>query len=362
MTLLKIPHVELGIDELNNILCYDEKGRMCQQISKGKQSMKIRIAKFINKKVISILCIGIMVCSIYMFAVKNKMLIVNEESESIQEHPLTLFEGKRIVREYSNSAVKFHGVDQDPDEYKKVVKADKEEQRESLEKEKEKRLVHEDTSQIGGHETENTYYAIYPTTIIETDPADKPDRFFIWEKEISITFPQIYYSNEYEGYDRMLEISVNHELFLQSLGNDDSFLFRRDMRELRKFVTDYEITKADDELISIKYEETSWDIFHANSIYMGITIDVVTGEKVALPELITLEDDLAEQVENGEIELISLWHEWEDVKSSVEAFNDFYKQGAADYYSCYYLEEDAVDLLIPLMQGNAAYVILRIPF
>ena len=31
--LLEIPHVELGIDELNNILCYDEKGKMCWQIS-----------------------------------------------------------------------------------------------------------------------------------------------------------------------------------------------------------------------------------------------------------------------------------------------------------------------------------------
>lgn len=31
--LLKIPRVELGVDELNNILCYDEKGEMCWQIS-----------------------------------------------------------------------------------------------------------------------------------------------------------------------------------------------------------------------------------------------------------------------------------------------------------------------------------------
>lgn len=31
--LLEIPCVELGIDELNNILCYDEKGKMCWQIS-----------------------------------------------------------------------------------------------------------------------------------------------------------------------------------------------------------------------------------------------------------------------------------------------------------------------------------------
>lgn len=32
IVLLKIPRVELGIDELNNILCYDENGLLCWQI------------------------------------------------------------------------------------------------------------------------------------------------------------------------------------------------------------------------------------------------------------------------------------------------------------------------------------------
>ena len=31
--LLKIPRVELGTEELNNILCYDENGEMCWRIS-----------------------------------------------------------------------------------------------------------------------------------------------------------------------------------------------------------------------------------------------------------------------------------------------------------------------------------------
>ncbi len=33
IVLLKIPHVELGSEELNNILCYDKTGMMCWQIS-----------------------------------------------------------------------------------------------------------------------------------------------------------------------------------------------------------------------------------------------------------------------------------------------------------------------------------------
>jgi len=33
IVLLKIPRVELGVEELNNILCYDEKGKLCWRIS-----------------------------------------------------------------------------------------------------------------------------------------------------------------------------------------------------------------------------------------------------------------------------------------------------------------------------------------
>ena len=33
VVLLKIPRVELGAEELNNILCYDENGEMCWRIS-----------------------------------------------------------------------------------------------------------------------------------------------------------------------------------------------------------------------------------------------------------------------------------------------------------------------------------------
>ncbi len=33
VVLLKIPRVELGTEELNNVLCYDENGKMCWRIS-----------------------------------------------------------------------------------------------------------------------------------------------------------------------------------------------------------------------------------------------------------------------------------------------------------------------------------------
>ena len=80
------------------------------------------IINIIHKRVISIFFIGIIVCSVYLFAEKNKMLAVSEEKESTQEYPITQakvtmpeefcsFEGKWVVREYIDSAVELHEVD-----------------------------------------------------------------------------------------------------------------------------------------------------------------------------------------------------------------------------------------------------------
>lgn len=236
------------------------------------------------------------------------------------------------------------------------------EQEEILEEPLIKRVVGEDTSEIGGHETENTNYALYPSTIVESNPKDKPSRFAIWEKTMDITFPQIYYSNEYGDYHGSeIETAINHELFMCSMGNSDSFLVGRDGRLLREYTSDYEITKADDELISIKYYRKCLNVYRDNDLCEGITLDIITGEKVALSEFTTLENNLVEQVENGKIQYISSWFEWEDVIDSVERFSELYQKGIEDVYSCYYLEKDAINLIIDLMDGNSSYFILRIP-
>ncbi len=221
------------------------------------------------------------------------------------------------------------------------------------------RVVRENTSEVGGHETENTNYALYPSTIVETDPKNKPSQFIPWETTIELTFPQIYYSNEYGDYQNSnIETAINQELFL-AMGNTD-YLINRDTRMIREDMADYEITKADDELISIKYYGTFLSVWHEHAFCQGITIDIQTGEKVALSELITLEDNLAERVENGEIEMSSPY-DWEYSAECIKEFYEEYKEGLQDEYTCYYLEEDAVNLVISILRGNANYFILRIP-
>lgn len=218
------------------------------------------------------------------------------------------------------------------------------------------RVVGKNTSEVGGHETENTNYALYPSTIVERDPKGKPSHFIPWETTSELIFPQIYYSREYGDYQNSkIETAINQELF-NAIGYAD-YLSDRDTRLLREIMMDYEITKADDELISIKYYGTVLDVWHENDICYGITIDIQTGEKVALSEIMTLEDNLVEQVENGEIEMSSPYGS----VGYIEEFCEDYQKGLRDDYTCYYLEEDAVNLVIDTMGGNNHYFILRIP-
>ena len=318
-----------------------------------------------KKKIIGILlvCIFILVC-----VGCQKQDVVNEGISTSKVEAVMQEEASADVK---NNSEEKTVQDNNVEAEKNIEKSEQEnmeeqvkpeEQEETLEEPLIKRVVGEDTSEVGGHETENTNYALYPSTIVETNPKDKPSRFGIWEKTMDITFPQIYYSNEYGDYHGSdIETAINHDLFMYSMGNSDSFLVGRDGRLLREYTTDYEITKADEELISIKYYGECLSVFRDNDLCRGITIDTRTGEKVALPEFITLEDNLVEQVENGEIQYISSWFEWEDVIDSVEYFCEFYEKGLEDTYSCYYLEEDAINLVIYLIQGNSAYIILRIP-
>ena len=317
-----------------------------------------------KKKIIGILlvCILILVCAACQKDDMNEEISTSKVDAVMHEEVPIDVKNNSEARTVQDNSIEAEKYIEKSEQENMEEQVKHEEQEETLEEPLIKRVVGEDTSEVGGHETENTNYALYPSTIVETDPKDKPSQFAIWEKTIEITFPQIYYSNEYGDYHGSeIETAINHDLFLQSIGNDDSFLFGRDARLLRGCTVDYEITKADDALISVKYMEECWNVFRGHSFCWGITIDTRTGEKVALPEFITLEDNLVEQVENGEIQYISSWFEWEDVIDSVELFCESYKKGFKDTYSCYYLEEDAINLVIYLMQGNSAYIILRIP-
>lgn len=222
------------------------------------------------------------------------------------------------------------------------------------------RTITADTSEVGSQSTENVNYALYPSNIKETN-VENVNKYVWNERNVNIYFPQIYYSNEYSEYNFKIETSINQELFLESIGKEDSFLLNRDNRGLVEYNVDYVITKADEEIFSVKYWGDICAIDHQHRICSGITIDVQTGEKVKLSDYIRLNENLVQQVQKGEILYEDeAGYEIDFVISCVESFINNYRTEEA--YSCYYLEENTINLIIPMYQGNANYIILKIPF
>lgn len=311
-----------------------------------------------KKKAIMILsvCISILVCISCQKQVEDAAPIDIETDSEVETVQVDSIEEEAEAEEEIQEAETEREIEQEESEQEDEIE---EEQEETVEEPPVQRVVGKNTSEVGGHETENKNYALYPSTIVESDPKGKPSHFIPWETTSELTFPQIYYSNEYGDYQNSkIETAINQELF-NAIGYAD-YLSDRDTRLLREIVMDYEITKADDELISIKYYGTVLDVWHENDICYGITIDIQTGEKVALSEIMTLEDNLVERVENGEIEMSSPY-DWEVSVGYIEEFYEDYQKGLRDDYTCYYLEEDAVNLVIDTMRGNNHYFILRIP-
>lgn len=186
---------------------------------------------------------------------------------------------------------------------------------------------------------------------------------FVWsERQINASFPQIYFSNEFAEYDKEIETKINQALFDEGICHDSCFLINRDIRGLVEYDMDYVITKANEEIFSIKYQGHLYSVDHGQNICSGITIDVKTGEKISLSEFIALDDELLNQLQNGDIEYVDqVGYEKEMIIEIVRRFLDDYKKDLIDTDNCFYIEQDMIGLIVPVYQGNANYIILNIP-
>lgn len=216
-------------------------------------------------------------------------------------------------------------------------------------------------SETGSQKTDNAYYVIYPSVIEEDYPRNASEEYAVWKKTINITFPQIYYWNEHDNFGSEIESGINQELFLLSINNDDSFLFGRNIGGLQQCTTDYVITKADSDIFSIVFTEQLITTGHTQDGCRGIAINVATGEALDLSEYVTLGTDLVSQVESGTIEFISEEYEWSNVSADVVQFEKDYQAGSVDTAHCYYLEENALNLIVPLNRETGGYIVLRLP-
>ncbi len=207
---------------------------------------------------------------------------------------------------------------------------------------------------------ETEKYAIYTSNIIESNPTEM-NNYVHYERNINIQFPQIYYSNEYSGYDIDLETQINKILFDISIENNDSFLVGRDTREITEYYSDYTITKYDENIFSIKYYGHLYSISHAREFCYGVTIDANTGEMNQISDFISVDGELIKNIENGSITYDS--HPMYEKDFVIEAASKFIEgyDTLENKTNIFFIDENTVYLIIPVSYGNSNYIILDIP-
>lgn len=269
--------------------------------------------------------------------------------------------GINLIEKESEPPVEFEQIDEETDPETVISENPKESDVvEDMEWDMPEPLWALGPSETGSRKTDNAYYAIYPSVIEEDTPQNTSEQYAVQKKTIRITFPQIYYWNEHYNFGSEIESRINQEMFLLSIDYNDSFLFERDISGLQQCTTDYMITKADSDLFSVVFMEQLVTLDDTENTCRGITVDVSNGTIFDLSEYVTLGNDLVSQVENGMIEFISEEYEWSDVSADVERFEKEYRAGNIDTAHCYYLEEDGINLIVPLNRKTSGYVILRL--
>ena len=207
---------------------------------------------------------------------------------------------------------------------------------------------------------QNSLYAIYPTDMTETNPSET-NEYISYNKEISLHFPQIYYSDSSDTI-KAKQAQINTHLFELATGYNTQLITSRETYDLKSYTSQYEISFTDEDLLSIKFENQLLSISHANQYCYGITLNTTTGEYLAISDYIAITSNLIEQIKSHDITYSSQPDYDEDfVISATDSFIENYNNGFVDKTDCFYLDSDALHIIVPVLQGNGNYIILNYP-
>lgn len=199
-------------------------------------------------------------------------------------------------------------------------------------------------------------YAIYPTRITEENPPSN-DPYVVWPVSIELQFPQIYYSHENEGFDEENQIQINQILLTKGASNCSNLLIERDNFMAKEYKTDYIITMAEEDVISIMYLITLDSIWHYDNRCVGITIDVDTGSRAKISDYVDIDESLIEDVKNGTVTCFSPGYNEEYIVSQLEWFLKYFDE--EDAYDCFFLDENNIYIIVSTIEGNGDYFILK---
>ena len=147
-------------------------------------------------------------------------------------------------------------------------------------------------------------------------------------------------------------------LFEISLKNHVSILADRDHRDLQEYSVDYRITDINENRFSVQYQGFCETISKGQEFCYGITVDILTGEALEVTDFITLDEQLLEKIQDGEIKYTSgPGYDKERVLQEAEWFLDNYNEDILNLKNCFFLEENELYLIL---QTNNSFILLEV--
>jgi len=136
-------------------------------------------------------------------------------------------------------------------------------------------------------------------------------------------------------------------------------LTSEDLSDLGEYEVDYVSETTDEEIFSIQFRGKIYTSQYVHDFSRGITMNALTGEKIPIENYLKIDENLLEEVVEGKKEFESYQgYETEDMFYSLQTFISDYENGFVDSYTCYFLDETGVKLIVPVQGGNTNYFYL----
>jgi len=202
--------------------------------------------------------------------------------------------------------------------------------------------------------TEKIGNASYTISTIKTIPELEE----INDGRIKISMPEFTYHDSSQRNEEVQSV-INKEIQMAALGDHLEILTSEDLSDLGEYEVDYVSETTDEEIFSIQFRGKIYTSQYVHDFSRGITMNALTGEKIPIENYLKIDENLLEEVVEGKKEFESYQgYETEDMFYSLQTFISDYENGFVDSYTCYFLDETGVKLIVPVQGGNTNYFYL----
>ncbi len=175
------------------------------------------------------------------------------------------------------------------------------------------------------------------------------------DERISLSIPEFNYNDLSQG-NKEIQSLINKEMKMAALGDHLDILMSEELSDLEEYEVDYVIEKSGENLCSMQFQGNIHTHQYIHNFARGITINILTGEKIPIENYMKIDENLLVEIEEGKKAFESnKKFKTKDMIYDLQTFIADYENGLVDSYTCYFLDGKGINLIVPVQGGNTDY-------